>query len=156
MGLRDSGKMIHNANRTSDNRAILEATSVPLGGRRSSADESGGVGSGATHWVNRIDQRLVRFLTVLGFGLPLVAYLWFVKELAVDVPIADQWVNVPVIKGSYIHFFDWGQMWAQHNENRIFFPNIAVLLLAHADHFDIRFELTFRTCEDGFASPTQR
>ena len=31
-------------------------------------------------------------------------------------------------------------MWSQHNENRIFFPNVIVLLLAHTDHFNIRTE----------------
>ena len=91
-------------------------------------------------WIDRLDPRFVAVLTVLGFGLPVVGYLWFVDRLAVDVPVADQWVDVAVIKGSYVHVFDWGPMWAQHNENRIFFPNVLVVLFAHLLHFDIRWE----------------
>ncbi len=45
-----------------------------------------------------------------------------------------------MIKQSYVHFFDWGPMWAQHNENRIFFPNIILLLLVHVDHFNVQTE----------------
>ncbi len=106
-------------------------------------DATGGapdVRPGAGRQIDGWDPRLVAVLTALGFGLPLVGYLWFVDRFAVDVPIADQWVDVRVIKGSYAHVIDWGPMWAQHNENRIFFPNVVVVLLAHIAHFNIRWE----------------
>ena len=90
--------------------------------------------------VDRLDQRLVNFLTVLGFGLPLVSYLWLLTRFSVNVVVGDQWDDVTVIKQSYVHFFDWGPMWVQHNESRIFFPNIIVILLAHTTHFNIRIE----------------
>ena len=48
-----------------------------------------------------------------------------------------------MIKQSYVHFFDWGPMWAQHNENRIFFPNLIVVLLAHTAHFNVQVRNTW-------------
>jgi hypothetical protein len=90
--------------------------------------------------VDRLDHRLVIVLTVLGFGLPLIGYFSFVSHYGVNVVVGDQWNDVTVIRGSYQHFFDWGQMWAQANENRIFFPNVIVILLAHFGHFNIQTE----------------
>jgi hypothetical protein len=90
--------------------------------------------------VDRLDHRLVNLLTVVGFGLPLIGYFWFLSRFSVNVVFGDQWDDVTVIKGSYVHFFDWGPMWAQHFENRIFFPNIVVVLLAHTVHFNIEVE----------------
>ncbi len=90
--------------------------------------------------VDRLDRRLVNALTVLGFCLPPVSYFWLLTRFSVNVVVGDQWNDVTVIKQSYVHFFDWGPMWVQHNESRIFFPNIVVVLLAHTTHFNIRVE----------------
>ncbi len=90
--------------------------------------------------VDRIDPRLVRVLTVLGFGLPLAGYFWVLARYSVNTMYADQWSDVTVIKQSYAHFFDWGPMWLQHFENRVFFPNLVVVLLAHTVHFNVQVE----------------
>ena len=93
------------------------------------------------HWlVDRLSPRLVAVLTVLGFGLPVIGYFWFLERYSVNAIIGDQWDDVNIIKQSYVHFFGWGPMWAQHYENRIFFPNIIVVLLAHTVHFNIQVE----------------
>ena len=55
--------------------------------------------------VDRIDPRLVRLLTVLGFGLPLIGYLWLLVRYSVNTMYADQWSDVTVIKQSYAQFF---------------------------------------------------
>ena len=102
--------------------------------------QSGIADSGGGRLVDRLDHRLVNVLTVLGFGLPAIGYLWFLSRFSVNAIVGDQWDDVPVIQQSYVHFFDWGSMWAQHNENRIFFPNIIVVVLAHTAHFNIRVE----------------
>ena len=90
--------------------------------------------------VDRLNPKLVAVLTVLGFGLPVIGYFWFLEHYSVNTIIGDQWDDVNIIKQSYVHFFDWGPMWAQHYENRILFPNIIVVLLAHTVHFNIRVE----------------
>jgi len=58
----------------------------------------------------------------------------------VNTMYADQWSDVAVIKQSYAHFFPWGPMWLQHFENRVFFPNIVVVLLTHTVHFNVQVE----------------
>ena len=90
--------------------------------------------------IDRLDPAIVNVLTVLGFGLPLVWYLWFVDHYSLNTVIADQFSDVNVIRESYANFFDWSSLWAQHFENRIFFPNIVVEILAHTVQFNIRLE----------------
>ena len=91
-------------------------------------------------FIDRFDPRLVNVVTVLGFALPVAVYFWMIHRYSVNVIFGDQWDDVTVIGHSYSHLFDWGSLWAQHNENRIFFPNLIVLLLAHTTHFNIQVE----------------
>lgn len=93
-----------------------------------------------TRIVDHLDRRLVNLLTPLGFALPVAGYFWFLERYSVDAVVGDQWDLISMIKQSYVQFFPWNAMWSQHNENRIFFPNMIVLLLVHTDHFDIRTE----------------
>jgi hypothetical protein len=79
---------------------------------------------------------LVKALTVVGFGSP-VGYFWLLGRFSVNVLIGDDWSDVPVIKQSYVHYFDWRLLWSQHNENRIFFPNLIVVFIAHTVHYNI-------------------
>jgi hypothetical protein len=95
--------------------------------------------------IDRLDQRLVNVLTALGFGLPVASYLWLLNHYSVNVVVSDQWDDVTVIRASYSHVIDWGTLWAQHNENRIFFPNLVVILLSRVAHFNIRVEEAFST-----------
>jgi uncharacterized membrane protein YhdT len=90
--------------------------------------------------VDRMDPRLVNILTVLGFGLPLVGYFVLVHQGSVNTIVSDQLSDLTVIDHSYTHLFDWGYLWAQHNENRIFFPNLIVVLLAHTTAFNVQVE----------------
>ncbi|MGD0392013.1 MAG: hypothetical protein ABSC41_05160 [Acidimicrobiales bacterium] len=89
--------------------------------------------------VDHLDPRLVNVLTVLGFGVPVAAYFWFVGTYSVNVPTNDQWTDIPVIQDTWSHL-DWSALWLPHNENRVFFPNIIVVVLAHTVHFNIRVE----------------
>ncbi len=87
-----------------------------------------------------MEPRVVNALTALGFGLPFFGYFWFLEHFSLNVVVGDQWAEVPIIRQSYIHFFPWGAMWLQHNENRIFFENVIVVLLTHTAHFNVQFE----------------
>ena len=80
-------------------------------------------------------------LAILGFALPVVAYLWFVGHYSVNVPVADQWSDVNVIAHSYSGTLSLGILWTQHNSLRIFFPNLIVLLLAYTTHFNLIVEV---------------
>jgi hypothetical protein len=93
-----------------------------------------------SRFVDRVDHRLVNALTALGFGLPVIGYFSFLQLYSVNALVGDQWDLIGMFKQSYVHFFDWGPMWAQHNENRIFFPNMIAVLLVHTDHFNVQVE----------------
>ena len=90
--------------------------------------------------VDRLDRRRVNVLTAIGFAAPVLVYFWMVHHYSVNVIVGDQWDDVTVIEHSYTHLFDWGSLWAPHNENRIFFPNLVVLLLARTTQFNIQVE----------------
>jgi hypothetical protein len=90
--------------------------------------------------VDRMDPRLVNILTALGFIVPVAGYFWYLARFSVNAIRGDQWVEVPVVAQSYSHFFPWGAMWAQENENRLFFQNVIVILLAHLAHFNVQTE----------------
>jgi len=90
--------------------------------------------------VDRLDPRLVNVLTVLGFGLPIVVYFWMVHRYSLNVIVSDQLSDMTPIGNSYTHLFDWSSLWAQHNENRIFFPNMIVVVLAHTTRFNVQIE----------------
>ena len=83
---------------------------------------------------------LVTVLTLLGFAAPVVGYFLLVRGYSLNVVTGDQWDDVVVIGRSHAHLFDWSSLWAQHNENRIFFPNLIVLLLAHTTAFNVQVE----------------
>jgi hypothetical protein len=51
-----------------------------------------------------------------------------------------------VIRHSYSNLFDWSVLWAQHNEHRIFFPNLLVIVLSRTTHFNIQFEEYLSAC----------
>jgi hypothetical protein len=90
--------------------------------------------------VDHLDPRIVNVLTIVGLGLPIAGYLWFIVHYGVNVPYQDGWSDITVIHQCYSHLFTCGALWTQHNENRIFFPNLVVVILAHTTHFNIKVE----------------
>jgi hypothetical protein len=85
--------------------------------------------------VDRLDPRLVNVLTVVGFVLPVAVYLWNLGRYTANTIYEDQWSDIAVI-----YHPTWGTLWAQHNENRIFFPNLIAITLAHTVQFNITVE----------------
>ncbi|MGP0109225.1 MAG: hypothetical protein ACLPR9_10275 [Acidimicrobiales bacterium] len=90
--------------------------------------------------VDRLGPSLVHVLTLLGFGIPVIGYFWIISHYGVDVIIDDQLSNIPLIHASYSHPFPWGALWTPHTDNRMFFPNLIVILLAHTDNFNTKTE----------------
>ena len=91
-------------------------------------------------FIDRFDPTLVNVVTVLGLGIPVLVYFWLIHHYSVNVISGDQWDNMTVIRHSYSNLFDWSVYWAQHNEHRIFFPNLVVVLLSRTTHLNIQFE----------------
>lgn len=75
-------------------------------------------------------------------GVPVAALVWTVTRHWVDVPVGDQW-ELPVdIRQIHTSGVDVSDLWRQHNEHRIVFPRIAMLLLAWPTKFDSRAQMT--------------
>ena len=74
---------------------------------------------------------------VFGFALPVCAYFWLIHQYGANLLWHDQWDDINLISHSYSHTLGLGTLWAQHNENRIFFPNLIVLILARTTQFNV-------------------
>ncbi len=77
---------------------------------------------------------------MLGFAIPVAGYFWLVGRYSFNVIVGDQFDDLTVIDHTYKHLFDWSALWAQHNENRVFFPNLIVVLLTRTTHFNVQVE----------------
>ena len=67
----------------------------------------------------------------------MVAFFWFIKRYGVNAMYADQWSNAALVHDSYSGTLSLSKLWAQHNENRILFPNLIVIGLARVTHYNI-------------------
>ena len=74
-------------------------------------------------------------------------YVWFVHEFGVNAIYYDQWDNIALLTHSNLGFTSYAghttlsTLWTQHNENRMFFPNLAVFALKDLTHFNVLVEL---------------
>jgi hypothetical protein len=84
--------------------------------------------------------RYIRVLTVLGYAVPVVLYFWYLHHYTLNVVSGDQWDDVSLIAASYKGHLTLHALWAQHNENRIFFPNLIVLALSRITAFNVSIE----------------
>jgi hypothetical protein len=73
---------------------------------------------------------------VLALAALVVAYFVFINHYAVNSIYYDQWWDVQLLGHWYSHTLTISDLWAQHGENRIFFPNLMVLLLARTVQFN--------------------
>jgi hypothetical protein len=80
---------------------------------------------------------LIPLATILGFAIPAVSYLWMVHTYGVNVIVVDQWDDITLIGQAFSGTLHLSTLWAQHNENRIFFPNMIVLALAYTTHLNV-------------------
>jgi hypothetical protein len=83
---------------------------------------------------------LIPVATLFGFAIPAVSYLWMIHAYGVNVIYLDQWADVALIGHAYSGTLHLSTLWAQHYENRIFFPNLIVLALAYTTHFNVVIE----------------
>ncbi len=73
--------------------------------------------------------------------LPLVFTFFFVCKFGLTIPYWDQWELVPLLEKMHNHTLTLADLWAQHNEHRIMFPKILMLLLARLSNWNIFLEL---------------
>jgi len=75
--------------------------------------------------------------------LPAILGAIYVKIFGVNVVFWDQWELVPLIEKLYRGNLTFDDFFAQHNEHRIFFPKIIMLILAHITHYNNIAEMYF-------------
>jgi hypothetical protein len=59
----------------------------------------------------------------------------------VDVPVLDQWELVLLLEKSYEGTLTFNDFWKQHNEHRLLFPLLIMIVLARLTHWNITYEL---------------
>ena len=84
--------------------------------------------------------RYLAIFTILGFAIPIAFYLWFLGHYSLNVVWLDQWNDVSLIRASYDGHLSLSALWAQHNENRLLFPNLIVLALSRVTAFNVTVE----------------
>ena len=80
---------------------------------------------------------LIRIVTLAGFAIPAVAYLQMIHADGVNVTYYDQWDDVILIGHAFSGTLDFSMLWAQHIEDRVFFPNLIVLALVYTTHLNV-------------------
>jgi hypothetical protein len=85
---------------------------------------------------------LILFAVASGFA--------YVYAFGVDVPWADDWCVRPKILSHYAQgTLTWAELWRNHNEHRIFFPELVMLGLGILAHGNVTFCLPY------FSSPLE-
>ena len=85
--------------------------------------------------------RLINALAILGFAIPVAAYLWFIQHYGVNVVWRDQWSDVNIIRHLHAGTLSLGTLWTPHNQNRLLFPNLLVVFLAQTTRFNLLVEM---------------
>jgi hypothetical protein len=76
-------------------------------------------------------------------ALPPIIYFWFIWEYGVSVPYQDDWALVPLLRLLDQGHLTLVQLWAQHLQNRVLFPNLLMLGLLKLTHFNTKVEMFF-------------
>jgi hypothetical protein len=80
-------------------------------------------------------------LLLLGcISLPILFLGILLAFKTVNVPFWDQWELVPIIRDYKTGHLSLHDLWQQHNEHRIFFPRIVMMVLAALTHWNTRVE----------------
>ncbi len=85
--------------------------------------------------------RARKVITSIVICLPLVVVFVFVCKFGILIPSGDQWALVPMLEKLHNNTLTSADLWSQHNEHRILFPRILMLILAHLSNWNIFLEL---------------
>lgn len=86
-------------------------------------------------------RQIKKVIYIAAFLLPPVFVFYFVCQFGVTIPYLDQWELVPLFEKMHNHTLSLSDLWTQHNEHRILFPQMIMLFLAHLSNWNIVFEL---------------
>jgi hypothetical protein len=92
---------------------------------------------------NKFTQEHYFLLAVFLMALPPFLVLIYIRLFGVNVVFWDQWDFVPLIEKMYTGSLNLNDLFTQHNEHRIFFPRIIMLILAYLTHYNNIAEMFF-------------
>jgi hypothetical protein len=81
-----------------------------------------------------------RPLFYLPLAVAVVGMFVFLVHYGTNTPYWDQWEMVPLFQGVDHHTLTFNDLWRQHNEHRIFFPNVVLLVSAYVTHWNTGIE----------------
>lgn len=85
------------------------------------------------HW----REKLKKFSSIAVFSSPLIAIICLIHYYAINLPFSDDYALIPILKSINHGHIPWGLLWAQHNEHRIFFPNVILTIMAKITHWNV-------------------
>jgi hypothetical protein len=91
--------------------------------------------------MTRIEKHAALWLLVIGSALPALLLVYLIARYAVNTPFADDWDVVALLEKAHAGHLTVVDLFAQHNEHRMFFPNLLTLALALPSHWDLRLEM---------------
>lgn len=89
----------------------------------------------------KADTTVIWILAIILTMVPLFFLIFMVGHFSVDIPFLDQWDFLPLLvktRQGKLTIYD---LWAQHNEHRIFFPRLIMIPLALATGWNTRYEM---------------
>ncbi len=93
---------------------------------------------GVADTATRHGHRRIVIATFAAAVVPIILYFVFVARYGVNYIYLDQWSDVAMLHAAIHGNLTWSMLWAQHNENRMLFPNLIFILFALNGHFDTR------------------
>jgi hypothetical protein len=88
--------------------------------------------------INRFLHDYIFLILFCAIPIILLGVLLYVKT--VNVPFWDQWELVPIIEHIRAGHFLFGDFWHQHNEHRLFFPQLIMVAAAIFSHWNTKVE----------------
>ncbi|MFC1869449.1 hypothetical protein ACFL0H_15135 [Thermodesulfobacteriota bacterium] len=92
----------------------------------------------------KINKHAKKWLAFLSIIFPPLVTLFFIGHYSINLPYMDHWdgflnILTALKEGS----LDFSHLWAQHNEHRLIFPKIIMILLAKLSHWNVLWEQYF-------------
>lgn len=78
---------------------------------------------------------------LLTTAIPLCVLLFMIAKYSVEMPYMDEWDLVPLIDQAFRGDLTFQDLWAQHNEHRIVFPQLLLVSLATWTSWNAFYEL---------------
>ncbi len=92
---------------------------------------------------HRVVRGLSLGLLLLSALAPSAFIVYLVTRYGVDIPFADEWTYAPLLLKAHDHALTLGDLFAQHNEHRLVFPKLLLIVIASLAGGNLRAQMFF-------------